>query len=162
MGSAPHMHTWALKLLSEHLRPGCRALDVGCGSGFLSAVMAHLVGPSGLVVGIDYLEPLVSLSHKNVSKSHSDLLESGNLRLDVGDGWKGCPQDGPFDAIHVGAAASEMPRCLLEQLKLGGRMVIPVGQVGRTQAFMQVDKDLQGNITEQRLVDVMYVPLVQV
>merc|ERR1719491_29123 len=104
--SAPHMHGMALKLLIDHLRPGSRALDVGCGSGFLSAVMAHLVGPTGLVVGVDYLEPLVQLSLKNVGKSHGELLERGSLRLELGDGWKGSPKDGPFDAIHVGAAAA--------------------------------------------------------
>lgn len=160
--SAPHMHAMALNVLAEHLRPGCRALDVGCGSGFLAAVMAHLVGPEGLVVGIDYLEPLVDLAHENVCKSHGHLLRSARLRLEVGDGWKGCPLDAPFDAIHVGAAASETPRALVEQLKPGGRMVIPLGQTGRTQAFMQVDKDVQGKVSEKRLVDVMYVPLVQV
>lgn len=162
--SAPHMHAMALRLLVEQLRPGCRVLDVGSGSGFLSTVMAHLVGPgpSGLVIGIDYLEPLVRLAKTNVANNHPELLEgaSASLRLEVGDGWKGCAQDGPFDAIHVGAAASELPHALVQQLKPGGRMVIPVGQAGRTQAFMQVDKDSQGRISEQRLIDVMYVPLV--
>merc|ERR1719217_1669778 len=55
--SAPHMHAHALELLADFLTPGARALDVGCGSGYLCACMAEMVGPSGLVVGIDYLAP---------------------------------------------------------------------------------------------------------
>jgi len=160
--SAPHMHAMALRALGDHLRPGARALDIGCGSGFLSAVMARHVGSGGRVIGIDYLEPLVSLARRNVSKSHGDLVDCGCLKLEVGDGWKGCPDEAPFDAIHVGAAASDMPAALVEQLNPGGRMVIPIGAQGKTQTFIQVDKDTSGRITERRLVDVVYVPLVKV
>merc|ERR1719378_1628303 len=120
-----------------------------------------MVGPAGKVVGIDYLDPLVDLTLVNISKSHSRLLKDrtdGGKRviIDVGDGWKGYPDEAPFDAIHVGAAAATMPEALIDQLKPGGRMVIPVGN-----AFMQVDKDLDGHVTEQQLLAVNYVPLVQ-
>merc|ERR1719375_58127 len=101
--SAPHMHGMALELLSPALRPGARVLDVGCGSGYLCAALAHMVGPDGLVVGIDYLSALVDLARKNLSRAHGDLLASGRLKLLRGDGWAGSPDHAPFDAIHVGA-----------------------------------------------------------
>lgn len=159
--SAPHMHATALMLLSEQLLPGCKALDVGCGSGYLSAAMAHMVKPTGTVLGIDYIEPLVDLAHKNISKSHGELLRSGCLRLEMGDGWKGCSAEAPFDAIHVGAAADCVPEALVEQLRPGGRLLVPVGSAGGEQVFTQVDKDYDGGIVVRRLGSVVYVPLVR-
>jgi len=153
--SAPHMHALALKHLTDHLRQGARALDVGCGSGYICAVFAYMVGSMGKVVGIDYIEPLVEMSRRNLSKSHSALLESGRVELRVGDGWKGCPDEAPFDAIHVGAAADAMPTALIEQLRPGGRMVIPIGHV-----YTQVDKSTDGVVSKTPLIGVNFVPLV--
>ncbi|CAJ1421764.1 unnamed protein product [Effrenium voratum] len=110
--SAPHMHAHALELLERHLRPGMRALDVGSGSGYLSAVMARMVGEEGKVIGIDYLWPLVDLAVANVHKADADLLNSGTLQFEQGDGWKGYEKASPFDAIHVGAAAERLPQRL--------------------------------------------------
>lgn len=160
--SAPHMHAMALKLLSGQLRPGTKALDVGCGSGYLCAAMALMVGEEGRVVGIDYIEPLVELSRENISKSHKDLLASQRIRLEVGDGWKGWPDEAPFDAIHVGAAAPTVPLALVEQLAAGGRMVVPVGEQGGEQHLTQVDKDEDGHVWARTLGSVVYVPLVKV
>ena len=70
------MHAYALHVLSEGLKPGGKALDVGCGSGYLTACMAYMMG-EGKVVGIDHIEELVNLSLENISKSHSHLLEEG-------------------------------------------------------------------------------------
>lgn len=158
--SAPHMHAHALELLALHLVPGARVLDIGSGSGYLSACMARMVGPTGMVIGVDHLVPLVDLAIANVSRSDPDLLENGYLTLLHGDGWKGCPDDGPFDCIHVGAAAEKLPQKLLGQLKSGGRMVIPVGT--NSQYFYQIDRKLNGEIVEKKLMGVRYVPLVKV
>ena len=66
--SAPHMHARALQEMRQYLRPGCRALDVGSGSGYLTAAMASLVGPNGCATGIDHVEELVEWSQKNVKR----------------------------------------------------------------------------------------------
>mmetsp|Transcript_2204 Transcript_2204/g.5456 ORF Transcript_2204/g.5456 Transcript_2204/m.5456 type:complete len:231 (-) Transcript_2204:115-807(-) len=157
--SAPHMHAHALGLLAGHLKPGARALDIGCGSGYLSVCMARMVGETGRVVAIDYLAPLVEMATANVQAADAELLRSGQLSILKGDGWEGAPNDAPFDAIHVGAAAASVPSALKEQLALGGRMVIPVGT--STQVFWQIDRLSDGGFQETPLMNVRYVPLVQ-
>ena len=67
--SAPHMHAMALEQLFDHLQPGCRVLDVGSGSGFLTVAMAEMVGPTGKAVGIDHIDELVQWSHDNVRRA---------------------------------------------------------------------------------------------
>eukprot|EP00931_Biecheleriopsis_adriatica_P058449 TRINITY_DN3479_c0_g1_i1.p1 TRINITY_DN3479_c0_g1~~TRINITY_DN3479_c0_g1_i1.p1 ORF type:complete len:406 (+),score=84.66 TRINITY_DN3479_c0_g1_i1:170-1219(+) len=160
MLSAPHMHALALEALADHLVPGAKVLDVGAGSGYLSACMAHMVGPSGQVIGVDHLVSLVALGNANIRKSDGDLLNSGRLSILYGDGWKGCPHDAPFDCIHVGAAAEMVPEALLLQLKPGGRLVIPLGK--QTQYFCVVDRDRPAkDYVKKQLMSVNCVPLVR-
>jgi len=158
--SAPHMHAHALELLHDCLKPGSSALDVGSGSGYLSACMAHLVGEKGKVVGIDHVSQLVDMSVTNIKKDGKEhLLQSGQLSMVVGDGRQGWPAGGPYDCIHVGAAAPNLPPALVEQLKPGGKMVIPVGPEGGDQSLDLVEKDKDGKVDRKRLMGVIYVPL---
>ena len=163
--SAPHIHAQAIEHLYDHInRDNSNVLDVGCGSGYLTAVMSRL-NPSGKVYGIDRIPQLVELATKNTKKDDNDLLESKRVQFTVGDGWGGLRSAGPFDAIHVGAAANKIPLTLVEQLKINGRMLIPIGEEYGVQELVLVDKIKHGTTNDclklQRLMLVSYVPLVK-
>ncbi|KAI4343683.1 hypothetical protein L6164_011002 [Bauhinia variegata] len=156
--SAPHMHATCLQLLEKNLQPGMSALDVGSGTGYLTACFGLMVGPQGHAIGVEHIPELVSSSIENIQKSAAaPLLKDGALSVDVGDGRQGWPEFSPYDAIHVGAAAPEIPQALIDQLKPGGRMVIPVGNI--FQALKVVDKKLDGSISVRTETSVRYVPL---
>lgn len=156
--SAPHMHAMCLQLLQENLQAGMRALDVGSGTGYLTACFGLMVGPQGRAVGVEHIPELVSSSITNIEKSAAGkLLKEGSLSVHLGDGRQGWPEFAPYDAIHVGAAASEIPQPLIDQLRPGGRMVIPVGNI--FQDLKVVDKGLDGSISVRTETSVRYVPL---
>jgi protein-L-isoaspartate(D-aspartate) O-methyltransferase len=157
--SAPHIHATALEELRDWLRPGNKALDVGSGSGYLAACMAVMVSPNGRVYGIERVESLLQWSLENVKKSVPKLVEDGTISLQTGDGWKGLPDKGPFDAIHVGAAAEELPQALVDQLKNGGCMIIPLGK--EFQELYKIQKDVKGHVSKHKLAEVVFVPLVK-
>ncbi|XP_061956184.1 protein-L-isoaspartate O-methyltransferase 1-like [Populus nigra] len=156
--SAPHMHATCLQLLEENLKSGMHVLDVGSGTGYLTACFALMVGPQGRAVGVEHIPELAGSSIKNIKKSAAaPLLKDGSLSIHVGDGRQGWPEFAPYDAIHVGAAAPEIPQPLLDQLKPGGRMVIPVGNI--FQDLKVIDKNEDGSISVRSETSVRYVPL---
>ncbi|KAK4946427.1 hypothetical protein LTR10_014626 [Elasticomyces elasticus] len=159
--SAPHMHASACESLLNFMpeSKGARVLDVGSGSGYLTHVIANLVCGAdgrgeGKVVGIDHIQGLVDMSRNNMRRSEEGrrLLDTGKVELVTGDGRKGYPDGGPYDAIHVGAAAVELHQSLIDQLKSPGRLFIPVEDSDGlgSQWIWVVDKDKDGKVTRKR------------
>ncbi|CAH8860551.1 unnamed protein product [Trichobilharzia szidati] len=165
--SAPHMHAYALERLGDHLKPGSHALDVGSGSGYLTACMALMVSPTGVAVGIEHINELTEFALANVGNwmNHSKAAQSARielgkqLKLVTGDGRQGWSDDALYDAIHVGAAAPTIPDALKNQLKVGGRLICPEGPEDGNQVLVQIDHLPDGSFQRKILMGVFYVPL---
>jgi len=131
------MHGVGIDLLNSVIKPGSNVLDIGFGSGFVSAILAVLVGDTGHVYAIDHIQEFAEIATKNITKDNPSLLK--RITLKIGDGFKGIPESGPYNAIYIGAAVEEIPNTLIQQLKLGGRMIVPVGPATGFHQLMQVD-----------------------
>ncbi|MCA8998678.1 MAG: protein-L-isoaspartate(D-aspartate) O-methyltransferase [Planctomycetaceae bacterium] len=129
--------------------PNSRALDIGTGSGYQAAILAELVDE---VFSVEIVGPLAESAHKRLA-----TLGYKNIHIRCGDGHQGWPERAPFDVITVAAAPREVPRPLLEQLKKGGRMVIPVG--GASQELLLIEKQDDGRLREQTIAPVRFVPM---
>jgi protein-L-isoaspartate(D-aspartate) O-methyltransferase len=154
------MHAHALTHLLPSLQPGARVLDVGSGSGYLTAVLGALVGEGGKAVGLEHVGALVRGAEASVRKSEMGrkMVEEGRVRFVVGDGRVGLQEEEGWDAIHVGAAAERVHEELVEQLREGGRMFIPVGGKWEEQSIWLVSR-VGGEVKRERLFGVVYVPL---
>jgi protein-L-isoaspartate(D-aspartate) O-methyltransferase len=133
------------------VQPGHSVLEVGTGSGYQAAVMAHLVKA---VYTIEIVEPLGLRARQRLQRLGYDTVQ---VRL--GDGYYGWEEHAPYDAILVTAAASHIPPPLIRQLKAGGRMVIPVGAAFLVQQLMLVEKSPDGTISTRQILPVAFVPL---
>jgi protein-L-isoaspartate(D-aspartate) O-methyltransferase len=133
------------------VQPGDRVLEIGTGSGYQAAVLAEL---AARVYTIEIIEPLGVAAGDRLR-----ALGYGAVEVRVGDGYYGWQEHAPFDAIMVTAAASHIPPPLVQQLKPGGRMVIPVGSPFLTQHLLLVEKKPDGGITSRQVLPVRFVPL---
>jgi protein-L-isoaspartate(D-aspartate) O-methyltransferase len=140
-------------LMSDLLvvEPNDVVLEVGTGSGYQAAVLAELVQR---VCSIEIIPELAASARARLEE-----LGYANVHTQTGDGYYGWPDCGPFDGIVVTAAASGVPPPLLEQLKPGGRMAIPIGGPFVLQQMMLVEKLADGRITTRQLMPVAFVPL---
>lgn len=132
--------------------PQSRVLELGTGSGYETALLAELAGE---VFTIERLPVLAETAQARLEKLHYR-----NIRFKTGDGTAGWPEAAPFDAIIVSAAAETVPPALVEQLKEGGRLVIPIGPPHGEQKLVLVEKLLDGKLRETDLLGVRFVPLV--
>ncbi|NYT02912.1 MAG: protein-L-isoaspartate(D-aspartate) O-methyltransferase [Methanosarcinales archaeon] len=146
--SAPHMVAIMCEILD--LREGMTVLEVGTGQGYHAAVMAELVGPSGHVYTIERIPELAEQARKNLQK-----VGAANITVVLGDGSRGLAEHAPYDRISVAASAPEIPPPLKEQLKPGGKLVIPVGSA--LQELMLVVR--VNGYHEERRMGVIFVPL---
>jgi protein-L-isoaspartate(D-aspartate) O-methyltransferase len=134
------------------LEVGHKVLEIGTGSGYQAAVLSHLCRR---VYTIERYRELQKAADRRFAS-----LGIANITTIIGDGRIGWPPQAPFDRIIVTAAAAKAPAALVDQLKIGGRLIIPLGESRDAQSLMQIDKTEAG-ITETPLLPVRFVPLVQ-
>ena len=144
---------YIVALMSSLMQPKAtdRVLEVGTGSGYQAAVLAELVER---VFSIEIIEELGVQAAERLHRLGYD-----NVITRVGDGYYGWQPQAPFDIIVVTAASRHIPPPLIEQLKLGGRMVIPVGSQFQVQQLLLVEKSAEGKITTHQILPVRFVPL---
>ena len=133
------------------LEPTHKVLEVGTGSGYQAAVLSHLCRR---VYTVERWRELQKGAEERLAR-----LKIANVTTIIGDGWLGWPPQAPFDRIIVTAAALDAPAALLDQLKEGGRMIIPLGETRDSQSLVQIDKTEEG-LVETPLLPVHFVPLV--
>ncbi|MGB3213256.1 MAG: protein-L-isoaspartate(D-aspartate) O-methyltransferase [Alphaproteobacteria bacterium] len=124
--------------------------EVGTGSGYQAAVLGEIVKE---VYTVEYIEALGLQAKERLA-----ALGYKNVHVRVGDGYAGWPEHAPFDAILVTAGIDHVPQPLIEQLKAGGRMVIPVGADGNTQELLVIEKNADGRVKETKTIPVRFVP----
>jgi protein-L-isoaspartate(D-aspartate) O-methyltransferase len=133
-------------------QPGQRVLEIGTGSGYQAAVLAEIVSK------VYSIELVPSLGKEAAERLKA--LGYANVEVRIGDGYAGWPEQAPFDSILVTAAAPRVPEALLEQLKPGGRMVIPVGASHEAQELLLIEKRPDGSVERRSVLPVRFVPLV--
>ncbi|ADZ10162.1 Protein-L-isoaspartate O-methyltransferase [Methanobacterium lacus] len=151
--SAPHMVAMICEQLS--LKPGMNVLEIGTGFGYNAAVVAEILGPEGHVYTIERIESLKERAEKN-------LIKTGftNVAVIHGDGTAGYPEKAPYDRIYATASAPKIPDPLVDQLKVGGRLLAPIGEDPNYQELICI---LRGGKTEYQtfnLGGVVFVPMI--
>ncbi len=144
---------YIVALMTNLLKPrkDHRVLEIGTGSGYQAAVLSELVGT---VYTIEIVAPLAAQARERLSR-----LGYRNVQVRTGDGYKGWEEHAPYDSILVTAGAAEVPPPLLQQLKPGGRMIIPVGDADAIQSLTLIEKQADGRIRSTRVIPVRFVPL---
>ena len=142
---------YIVAFMTEQLRlkPSDHVLEIGSGSGYQAAILAELVAE---VYTIEIVEPLAKSAEATLQR-----LGYRNVHVKMGDGYKGWPEEAPFDAIIVTCAPEKVPQPLVDQLKDGGRMVIPVGERFAQQLYLLEKKS--GQLKESATLPVRFVPM---
>ena len=144
------------------LKAGQKVLEVGAGSGWHSATIAEIIAPQGAprsewghVYTVEIVQNLAETARKNImNEGYGD-----RVTITYGDGSKGYAEKAPYDRVLVTAAAPRVPQPLIDQLKLNGVMLIPVGSASLFQQLIKITKDVDGAVKEANLGGVAFVPL---
>ncbi len=142
----------ALTIYAAGIGPGDKVLEVGAGSGYAAAVIGQIAGE---IVAIERHHELVELARQRMKR-----LGYGNVQIFEGDGTLGWPLEAPFDAIVAAASGSHVPQSWIAQLKLGGRIVMPLGSPHGVQSLVKVTKQGDGTLIQEDLGGVRFVPLI--
>lgn len=140
--------TEQLQVSSQH-----KILEIGTGSGYQAAILGELAKH---VFTIEII-PELAEDAKNILNH----LSYKNITVRAGDGYKGWPEEAPFERIMVTAAPTEVPQTLVDQLAPGGRMILPVGAQFLVQYLWVIEKDDQGTVTKEKILPVRFVPMVK-
>lgn len=149
--SQPATVAYMLELLK--VKKGDKVLDIGSGSGWQTALLACLTGHTGFIYAIERINELAKFGEANCRKYNFD-----NIKFITGDGSHGLPEEAPFDKIIVAAAADSLPAGLKEQLTIGGRLVIPVGE--GTQDLVLIKRQSRNIYQTDKHPGFIFVPLV--
>ena len=149
--SQPYIVAYMTEIIRP--RPGLKVLEVGTGSGYQAAILA---AAGSEVYTVEIFEALANAASPRLARLGFD-----RVTVRHGDGHFGWPEHAPFDAVIVTAAAGYIPPALVEQLRPGGRMIIPVGTVQGVQYLILVEKDRGGDVTTRTLIPVRFVPMLE-
>jgi protein-L-isoaspartate(D-aspartate) O-methyltransferase len=141
----------ALMTESARLQPTDKVLEIGTGSAYQAAVLAEIVGE---VFTIEIVKTLATEAAKRLAR-----LGYNNVKARQGDGYQGWEEAGPFDAILITAATPKIPRPLVDQLKTGGRMVLPLGDLRMSQNLIVLTKKKDGTLQKEFITGVVFVPM---
>ena len=142
----------ALMIQAAEIGRGETVLEVGSGSGYAAAVISRIAAK---VVGVERQHVLVK-----VARERMDRLGYANVEIVAGDGTLGWPDGAPYDAILAAASGSHVPKSLIDQLKPGGRIVMPLGDPGWVQTLVKLKKREDGTLQQSDLGGVRFVPLI--
>ena len=146
---------YTVAIMTEALqpKPGEKILEIGAGSGWQAAILAYCVKPKGKVITLELEEKLVKFARNNIKK-----VGLKNVKVIHGDGKKGYAKEAPYDKCMITAACEEIPKPVLEQVKIGGRIVAPVNHLF-TQRMIVLDKLGKNKFRKRDLGSFVFVPL---
>lgn len=152
--SAPHMVAMICETLK--LEEGMKVMEIGAGFGYNAAVVAQLIGKKGHLYSIERIDSLAEIAKDNLKRTGL----GDNITVIIGDGTKGYKEEAPYDRIYGTASAPQVPEPLKEQLKIGGIMLIPVGEQYYFQDLVYIKRKSEGDYERKNMGGVAFVPMV--